>query len=264
MKLTLIGRGFISSWIGEVASRHNLTVEALPHTTDPKTVVTDILIYAASYGNYFDQTNEQEILKANVGLLRHFMRHATYNFFVHISSSSVTLPVLTPYAKAKALAEQYVQAMSLLHPTRYYASFRPYSVYGPRDNPKHFIPTVLDCVVNNKKLTIAHGVHDWLYVEDFAQSIMLALRNGIDGIIEVGTGVTTTNHDVLAEFEFLNHSLADFTEVGSLRPYDTDSWKADLTQPGLAALIHYGFKPRSFEKGAKETYEAYCASQAFA
>ena len=266
-RMLLFGAGFLSSWIGRVAANHGYQVECVSrrHNNIPTNLAdikTNVLVYLAAYGNYHTQTDADKCKEVNVDLLWDVMHAATFTKFIHISTSSVTLPVQTPYSRTKRIGEELVSLFKE-ESGLFTTSIRPFSVYGPGDSPKHFVPTVIEhlkrdgnnySTKNKQSFTLYPGTHDWIYVEDFAKAVLLTIQKEIEGPVEVGTGIESDNSDVIAALEEASGriiSRISFAQDKG-RVYDTESWVARPTK-----LRQYGWQPIQIKRGLKNTWDNY-------
>jgi dTDP-glucose 4,6-dehydratase len=129
--------------------------------------------------------------------------------------------------------------------------------YGPRQYPEKLIPL---CVLNalaGDSLPVygdGHQVRNWLYVEDFARAIDLALRRGSPGeVYNVGGPDETANIDVVRRI------LAATGRDESLIEYVTDRPGHDRRYSLSSAKIReLGWEPsRRFSEGLQQTVEWY-------
>lgn len=94
------------------------------------------------------------------------------------------------YSKAKAYSSRFLINL--------YKRFdfpiiiiRPYQVFGPYQDLNRLIPFVINSCLNNKKFACSNGLQlrDFLYVDDFTNSITSLLRKNLKGqIFNVGLG----------------------------------------------------------------------------
>jgi dTDP-glucose 4,6-dehydratase len=129
--------------------------------------------------------------------------------------------------------------------------------YGPRQYPEKLIPL---CVLNalaGDPLPVygdGHQVRNWLYVEDFARAIDLALRRGVPGeVYNVGGPDETANIDVVRRI------LAATGRDEALIEYVTDRPGHDRRYSLSSAKIReLGWEPsRRFSEGLQQTVEWY-------
>jgi dTDP-glucose 4,6-dehydratase len=162
----------------------------------------------------------------------------------------------SPYSATKAAGDLLVSAH--VHTYGIEAVIcRGSNNYGPRQYPEKLIPL---CVLNalaGDKLPVygdGHQVRNWLYVEDFARAIDLALRRGLPGeVYNVGGPDETANIDVVRRI------LAATGRDESLIEYVTDRPGHDRRYSLSSAKIRaLGWEPsRRFSEGLQQTVEWY-------
>ncbi len=209
--------GFIGSRLKEILEEkgHELYCPSRSQYYDPFTKV-EKLFHLAAYGNHYNQSNIKEMFSVNILLTEHLLAHTDYNKFYNFSTSSVTLPVLTDYAMSKLWAEciasQYPNTVNI----------RPYSIYGEGEAYRRFIPTVIKHLLNGTEMPLAEGsVHDWLYVDDFINSLL-------EGETIIGSGEKHTNLEVVRMLEDISGKKLRYTKA-KLRSYDNDNWVSPNT-----------------------------------
>ena len=162
----------------------------------------------------------------------------------------------SPYSATKAAGDLLVSAH--VHTYGIEALIcRGSNNYGPRQYPEKLIPL---CVLNalaGDSLPVygdGHQVRNWLYVEDFARAIDLALRKGLPGeVYNVGGPDETANIDVVRRI------LAATGRDESLIEYVTDRPGHDRRYSLSSAKIRaLGWEPsRRFSEGLAQTVEWY-------
>jgi dTDP-glucose 4,6-dehydratase len=162
----------------------------------------------------------------------------------------------SPYSATKAAGDLLVSAHGHTYGIEAVIC-RGSNNYGPRQYPEKLIPL---CVLNalaGDKLPVygdGHQVRNWLYVEDFARAIDLALRKGIPGeVYNVGGPDETANIDVVRRI------LAATGRDESLIEYVTDRPGHDRRYSLSSAKIRdLGWEPsRRFSEGLQQTVEWY-------
>lgn len=157
--------------------------------------------YLSGYGNHSHQQDIHLTVEANVAQLERVLEKVSkLNFknFIHVSTSSVTLDVQTPYSQTKAWAEEIVKWYAK-KTGKAFISVRPYSIFGEGEADFRFMPTMVRHLVQGTEPTIdTMPAHDWVYVDDFIGALM-ALAEKVNAYIvpqEVGYGYATTNLQV--------------------------------------------------------------------
>jgi dTDP-glucose 4,6-dehydratase len=125
--------------------------------------------------------------------------------------------------------------------------------YGPRQYPEKLIPLGILNAIHGDNLPVygdGKQVRNWLYVEDFARAIDLALRKGLPGeVYNVGGPDETANIDVVRRILALtdrDESLIEYVKdrPGHDRRYSLSS----------AKIRELGWEPsRRFSEGLHET-----------
>lgn len=219
-----------------------------------RTYPPDFIFHLAAYGNMSHQQETQRIFDANV-LATFNMLEASktipYKAFINVSSSSAGLPTQTMYAATKlageSIAKAFVQTYDLP-----IATVRPFSVYGPAEAEFRFIPTVINCLLTGKTLSLdPYPVHDWIYSDDLISG-MLAVSNEINSckglVMDLGTGIQHSNADVVSMLEEIagQKVKVNITEQ-RLRTFDNTEWKAKV---GIGSA-------RPLKEGLRLVYEYY-------
>lgn len=187
----------------------------------------DIIIDTASYGNLWGQNDVKEIYKANVERVKKLLNNSSkYKKVILTSTSSVNLPVQTPYSESKKRMEEIGQ--------EYKATIiRPYTIYGIGDYKDHLIPKIFrSCLVKEPMNLAMAPVHDYVWVEDLVDLYI----SEPEGIIEFGTGVPAYNSSVVLLIEQITQGLAFIEKFEEARPYDAVNWFAEK-QHNLATTM---------------------------
>ena len=229
------------------------------------------IFHFAAYGNKYDQRKTDLIVKANIlgtfNLLE-ATREIDYQAFINTGSSSEygvkdkpmheddKLEPNSIYGATKAAATLIANffASNYKKPV---VTIRPFSVYGPGDDSHHFIPTIIRCFKEGKTLNLASGVHDWIFVDDFINGCVIIAKNArslAGSVVNIGTGVQTTNHEVVKYLKEIMGVRGRVKEIEKIRSYDTiKSWVADNSK-----LKSLGWNPSvSLEEGLKKTFDEY-------
>ena len=186
------------------------------------------LYFLSAYGNMADQQDDKQTIKANVTDLTRILGQVDwenpFSSFVYISSSSVKLPVQTMYSRTKKAAEEIL--LSFME--RYDAPIsivRPFSVTGVGEQPQHLIPTLIrSCMTGELVNFVPEPSHDFIDVEDVVDGILNLSNSRAKGIFELGTGIMTTNAEVLQLVEEITGRKANINIVNSMRSYDNNQW----------------------------------------
>lgn len=214
-------------------------VSPIPHQFIQKTRLNpyDSFFFLSSYGNLSSQTDEKEIYKANIEDLLHILKESinkSFRSFVFLSSSSVMLPKQTTYSRSKKAAEEILLAFMEKHNLPV-CIIRPFSVIGEGEQEEHLIPTLISAAYSGMQVNLVpNATHDFIDVNDIVDGILNLSNNQARGIFQLGTGIKTTNLQVLKIIEEVTGKKIKYTEISNLRPYDNDNW------------VSTNFKARSF------------------
>jgi nucleoside-diphosphate-sugar epimerase len=183
----------------------------------------DKLFFLSTYGNMAYHTDNYMMVRANVmDLLSVISR--PHNWICYMSSSSVTLPVQTPYSRTKRAAEEILQGL----PGVKSCIVRPYSVTGVGEQKEHLIPTLVRSCMEGEEIPFdPDPVHDFVDVEDVVDGLINLSEVQATGIHEFGWGVAVTNEAVLRAVEFFCERKANIRNVQGLRSYDNPEWKCN-------------------------------------
>jgi len=107
---------------------------------------------------------------------------------------------LSPYAIAKLVSEQYLEFYFKVHNLPYVA-LRYANVYGPRQDPlgEAGVAIFMSKLLTKKPPTIngdGNQTRDYIYVEDVAQANILALKDNITGLFNIGTQKETSVNEL--------------------------------------------------------------------
>jgi len=172
----------------------------------------DTVYMCAAYGNKFQQKDVAEMVRVNIPT-------EVNGKAVYVSSSSVLLDHQTPYSRTKRAAEEVLLALGG------HCIVRPFSITGVGEQEEHLIPTLIRSCLHGEEMDfVPWPEHDYIDVEDVVDA-MLNLSDR-EGVFEVGTGIGTTNQQVLDMVEQATGKKANVRIVSGLRPYDTGKWRA--------------------------------------
>ena len=207
----------------------------------------NFIFHLASYGNHSTQQDEEEIINTNIlGTFNMLTasKNIKYKKFINFSTSSVLLPYETFYSASKAAGERIVKAFVYKY-DKPILTIRPYSIYGKGEADFRFIPTVIKSLLGKNLMRLDPlARHDWVYIEDFITSLLSFIETEV-GIINMGTGKSTSNMDIVKLLERISNKTLKY-EVGRLREFDISKWvspEASITS--------------DLEKGLMKTYEYY-------
>lgn len=232
--------------------------KAIVHTTDlskfndvqqtVNKIRPTIVYHLASYGAYPYQKNVEKILKTNV--------FGTWNLLKSLSNHKYKLLVNTGSSSEYGFKKNPMKETDLLEPASYYAvakctqthlcshmakesnrpivTLRPFSVYGPYEEPSRLIPTLLKSLYLGEKmsLTSPNTARDFIYVDDMVDAYLKIeeLKKYQGMVFNIGTGIQSTIKQVVKEASEVTNKEIQF-EWCKMKPrsWDTTNWVADIS-----------------------------------
>lgn len=209
------------------------------------------IFHLASYGNTRIQQDVNEMLRTNVMGL-HNLLEATkiinYKLFVNAGSSSEygfknfpmketdMLEPISFYAATKASATHLCRAFALQH-KKPILTFRFFSIYGPFEDKKRFIPTAIHNALLGKLVALTKNEvrHDFIFVDDICKGYSLAIKNSKNNfqgeILNLGTGHHYTNNEVIKTLSsVMKKNIKTKKGAYDTHLWDTNYWKADISK----------------------------------
>lgn len=232
------------------------------------------IIHLATYSNYRNQSDAEQMTKTNIeGTLNLLIasKNINYKTFINAGSSSEygikekpmsendILEPISFYAATKASITLLCQVFAREY-QKPIVTLRPFSVYGPREDEKRFIPTIMKAVIENKtiKLTKDSQRRDFIYIDDIVDIYIKTIFQGekLTGqILNMGTGLEYTNDEVVKIlFRITGKKVKIEKGAFPKRLWDTPHWVADISK--TKKILNW--KPKfSLQDGLKKTYEWY-------
>jgi len=230
------------------------------------------IIHLATYSNYSNQSDVEQMMNVNIkGTLNLLIasKNINYKMFINTGSSSEygiksepmkendSLEPISFYAATKASSTFLCQVFAREY-NKPVVTLRPFSVYGPLEEEKRFVPTIVKAVIKNKPIKITSGEQrrDFIYIQDVVDIYIKTMSYGkkLSGqIFNVGTGVEYTNDEVVQTlFKVTGKEVKVEKGAFPKRLWDTSHWVADISK--TKKLLNW--KPKfSLEDGLKETYK---------
>lgn len=180
----------------------------------------------------------------------------------------------SPYSASKAASDHLVRAWQRTYGLPALVT-NCTNNYGPRQFPEKLIPvTILNALAGRQLPVYGQGaqIRDWLYVEDHAEALLLALENGAPGeTYAIGGNCEKRNIDVVEAVCAVLEELApqkprgvreyrDLITFVQDRPGHDGRYAMDTSK--IARELHW--QPReSFESGLKKTVRWYLDNKAW-
>ncbi len=182
--------------------------------------------WLGTYGNMVGQDNQFTLWQSNilefVNVIDRLVKSKLCGHFLFVSSSSVSLPVQTPYSRTKRACEEILLSMP------HFASciVRPYSVTGVGEQKEHLIPTLIrSCFEGTPMDFVPDATHDFIDVEDVVNGMMILSKIGARGVHEFGNGIAIPNEEVRRMVEDVTGRKANISRLDyRMRHYDNPNW----------------------------------------
>lgn len=172
-----------------------------------------------------------------------------------LSEDTPTTPA-TAYGAAKLALGILLKQLCLTAGIRF-VWLRLFSAYGPADDPRHMVPSLIETLLRHEKplLTAGEQIWDYLYVNDAVAAMCACLEQEVSGVFNLGSGAPC----ILREFILkVRNSIAPALPLGfgevPYRPDQVMHLEADITRLQSAT----GWKPKvNSSAGIEQTVEWY-------
>jgi len=162
----------------------------------------------------------------------------------------------TIYEGTKAAASMLAQSYSHTYGIPILI-IRPFTIYGPHEKPNKFLQILFRKKKEaDKTISISEGVHDYVYIDDFINGLIeiVARHRKLFDIINIGSGIQTTNQEVVSIFERITNYRFDHYIPLAKKTYDSDCWVSDTTK------LNQFYQTRiNLEEGIKRMDDIYSA-----
>lgn len=209
--------------------------------------------------------DENKMFESNVKLTYDLLdctKYIPYKSFVYVGSSSEygrkNLPLketdsLSPetmYEATKGAGSLLCQAFASSY-DKPITIARPFSLYGIGQQHNKLMPAIYNAHKSKKFFNLSDGVHDWIYIDDFVDGLLMLMNGGKD-IVNFGSGIQSSNKQVLEIFEKILNTKIETVHTDKIRTYDSEHWVCDTNY----AKNKYGFYCKySLEEGIKKYVE---------
>lgn len=115
---------------------------------------------------------------------------AEYGSYSGTLHESLPARPLTAYGVSKLCIGLLTERLCRLAGMRF-VWLRLLAIYGPRDDGRHLIPSIIDQLLRGEKPALTPGAQNWdyLYIDDAAEAIHLAaIKPGVNGVYNLGSG----------------------------------------------------------------------------
>lgn len=150
--------------------------------------------------------------------LLHFSTDEVYGVPVDGESFTEESPLKprNPYSASKAAADHLIAAYANTHGVKYII-VRPSNNFGARQHSEKFIPTILRCLKEKKKIPLygnGSQIREWTNVSETAKAVLFLLEKGKNGeIYNITSEYHISNLEVVDKIcKRLNLSIEDVVE----------------------------------------------------
>ncbi len=236
-----------------------------------KKINPDIIYHLATNGAYSYQVDADGIIKTNIlgtwNLLQ-ACNEVDYELFVNTGSSSEygfknfamrEIDIVEPasyYAVTKC-AQTLLCSHIARQEKKPIVTIRPFSVYGPYEEPKRFFPTLMMALLFKKDMNLVDPdtARDQIYVDDIVSAYLKIeeLKKNPGEYFNIGTGIQSSIKNVVDLAVKVTKENTNF-KWGKMegRNWDTNNWVADISK----ARQLLGWAPQiSLEKGIELTWD---------
>lgn len=231
----------------------------------------NIIYHLATNGAYSYQKDADQIINTNI--------LGTWNLLKASSSIDYDLFVNTGSSSEYGFKKSAMRETDIVEPASYYAvtkctqtllcshfaklekkpivTLRPFSVYGPYEEPRRFIPTLMKSLYFGLKMKLVDPniARDQVYVDDVADAYLKTeeLKRNSGECFNIGTGIQSTIKDIVDMTVKVSGKTTKFY-WGHMknRQWDSNSWVADISKARL--LLKWNPKT-SLEEGLKKTWD---------
>lgn len=151
----------------------------------------------------------------------------------HPTAEDTLLKPVDFYQATKGAATLMCQGWARYHKLPIWIA-RPYSVYGPGEREHRLFPRLYKAFKNNEPMTLYQGYHDFIYINDFVRGIDMLLQTmdiEYGEIVNFGSGIQTSNFDLLTKFESISGTVAPVAKVAELsKAFENNVWLCDTTR----------------------------------
>lgn len=194
-------------------------------------------------GKFWTARENLDWLKASIDLVEAFASHggkravvagtcAEYDWNLEDFSEQATPRPHSLYGSCKLSLHLLLDALSKQLGFSS-AHGRIFFVYGPYEDPKRLVPTVINGLLKREPVLCSHGnqIRDFLHVEDVADAFAALLDSEVQGPINIGSGERTSVKQLIKKIA-QRIGGEELVQLGALAasPTDPSSLIADVTR----------------------------------
>ena len=127
---------------------------------------------------------------------------------------------LNPYAATKAASDHLINSYVNTYNLKAIIT-NCCNNYGPKQNPEKFIPKIISCILNKKKIPVyGKGVNsrEWIYVEDHCKALhKVYLKGKIGENYNIGSNLNLRNIDLVKKIIFISKKKNIFDKKSKVK-----------------------------------------------
>jgi len=131
------------------------------------------------------------------------------------SDENFSYKPLNPYAATKAASDHLINSYVNTYNLKAIIT-NCCNNYGPRQNPEKFIPKIISCIFNKKKIPVyGKGINsrEWIYVEDHCKALhKVYLKGKIGETYNIGSNLNMKNIDLVKKIISISKQRKIFTK----------------------------------------------------
>jgi len=281
-KVDIILRKESKTWrIEDLLSQVNVYYSDLSSLSNLKKIIKKskpkIIYHLATHGAYSSQNDANQIIQTNI--------LGTWNLLQACNEINYKLFVNTGSSSEYGFKEFAMRETDLVEPASYYAvtkcaqtllcshiakqekkpivTLRPFSVYGPFEEPNRLVSTLMTSLLRDKKMNLVSPTiaRDYIYVDDMVSAFLKvnSLAQNSGEYFNIGTGMQTTIKEIVRKSSQISGKDGRFVWGGlSNRKWDANIWVGDISK----AKKLLGWQPKySLEAGLSKTWEWFGKNQ---
>ena len=127
---------------------------------------------------------------------------------------------LNPYAATKAASDHLINSYVNTYNLKAIIT-NCCNNYGPKQNPEKFIPKIISCILNKKKIPVyGKGINsrEWIYVEDHCKALhKVYLKGKIGENYNIGSNLNLRNIDLVKKIIFISKQKNIFDKKSKVK-----------------------------------------------
>tara|TARA_R110002167_G_scaffold2537_7_gene12782 strand:- start:2164 stop:3066 length:903 start_codon:yes stop_codon:yes gene_type:complete len=126
------------------------------------------------------------------------------------------------YSATKASSDLLVQAAGRTYGLNYIIT-RTVNNYGENQHSEKLIPTIIDCVKNDKPIPVygdGKNIREWIYANDNCENIFNLMIGGYEGVYHIGSGERYSNIEIIGVIEQILDKRIKFDFVEDRKGHD--------------------------------------------